>query len=1052
MESLPDDFPKNLLVISTRDYAPLVSGVVFAGIMCYFLFQVVSAQRNRNIFKKLNFQGNEIEIFEQSDDSFFDKYLNEVLYLFENVKADVIVFEDMDRFDASRIFERLREINTLVNLKRGNSHVLRFFYLLRDDIFVSKDRTKFFDFIVPVVPVVDGSNSYNQFISHFSKNGLVSKFSESFLQGLSLYVDDMRLLKNICNEFQIYFYRLNTIELDYDKMLAIVTYKNLFPRDFSDLQLNKGFVFALFANKERFTNEVIRKLQEQIEDRKKRVEAANRELATSSAELDLIFKPRKNYNNVLKPADQTEYNERLQAIVDKADDAIESSKKEIERLEQEIQRTQSLSLASIITRDNIDDIFNLTVENNVGDKNEFHDVKRSEYFDLLKYLIRNAYIDETYADYMTYFYENSLSRIDKTFLRSVTDRKAKFYEYKLMEPFKVFDRLQITDFDQEETLNFSLCEYLLASQSDSVQLTHLIQQVSTRRHYEFVAQYFGYTKYIPDFIRVFTEHWPSMFVDMKSEGGFDSEQLRSFSIFTLYYSDANVLKDMNAEGDLLRYIESNADYLAIDTPNIDQLIEAFTLLDVHFCEIDYEKSDKGLLQAVYVNDLYELNFKNLEMFLKNVIGVNNSEDIRHKSYTLITQGGDTPLLKRVNENMTEYMEVLLSECHKQIMDDEAVAIALLNRMDIDADSKGTYVSYLKTPITALASIEDQTIWEKLLCSTIMLCSESNIMHYFCNKNKLDDILVNFINRATRPLDFASCKAEVTDDQRRDFFVQLIRCNEVLDSIYTQIITSLGFHYNEFSISGIDDSKMRILIDNGIIRMSPNTLTFMRMHYSSEILYYVIQRNICTYAELMTTNLFSHSELCEILSWDISDDIKLNLLEFATNSISVQEKNYSQAVILYILENNLLQDDMTYLYHVYDLYSDEIKCIVYNNAVENINQIIENSQTVAISLKEAILASENIEEDEKMRLIVAEIATAEQTTVCRYLSILGLNEYIKVFDSHSRPKFEINDQNNELLEAFKQRAWIFEYLEDDTRAGYYKIRRREQRKESTHPGS
>ncbi|MFR1060991.1 MAG: hypothetical protein ACLSEY_11185 [Enterocloster sp.] len=49
--------------------------------------------------------------------------------------------------------------------KKGSS----LFYLLRDDIFVSKDRTKFFDYIVPVVPVVDGSNSYDQFISLFQK-------------------------------------------------------------------------------------------------------------------------------------------------------------------------------------------------------------------------------------------------------------------------------------------------------------------------------------------------------------------------------------------------------------------------------------------------------------------------------------------------------------------------------------------------------------------------------------------------------------------------------------------------------------------------------------------------------------------------------------------------------------------------------------------------------------------------------------------------------------------------------------------------------------------
>lgn len=57
-------------------------------------------QKNKNIFRKLNFQGNEIEIFEDCDDSYFDKYLNEVLYLFENANADAIVFEDIDRFNA----------------------------------------------------------------------------------------------------------------------------------------------------------------------------------------------------------------------------------------------------------------------------------------------------------------------------------------------------------------------------------------------------------------------------------------------------------------------------------------------------------------------------------------------------------------------------------------------------------------------------------------------------------------------------------------------------------------------------------------------------------------------------------------------------------------------------------------------------------------------------------------------------------------------------------------------------------------------------------------
>lgn len=255
-------------------------------------------QKNRNVFRKLNFQGNEIEIFEESDDSYFDKYLNEVLYLFENADADVIVFEDMDRFNANRIFERLREVNVLANiqLQKENKKVLRFFYLLRDDIFVSKDRTKFFDYIIPIVPVVDGSNSYDQFISHFKKGGLLEKFDESFLQGLSLYIDDMRLLKNIYNEFVIYFNRLNITELNCNKMLAIIAYKNLFPRDFADLQLNQGFVYTLFDSKKSFIAEEVKRLSERISEIVHKIEMAKTEHLKTIRELDVAYEDKRPVN------------------------------------------------------------------------------------------------------------------------------------------------------------------------------------------------------------------------------------------------------------------------------------------------------------------------------------------------------------------------------------------------------------------------------------------------------------------------------------------------------------------------------------------------------------------------------------------------------------------------------------------------------------------------------------------------------------------------------------------------------------------------------------
>ena len=67
-------------------------------------------------------------------------------------------------------------------------------------------------------------------------------------------------------------------------------------------------------------------------------------------------------------------------------------------------------------------------------KSEYKEIRGSDYFALLKYLIGEGYIDETYADYMTYFYPNSLSVVDKKFLRSVRDKQAKEYTYSLKNP------------------------------------------------------------------------------------------------------------------------------------------------------------------------------------------------------------------------------------------------------------------------------------------------------------------------------------------------------------------------------------------------------------------------------------------------------------------------------------------------------------------------------------------------------------------------------------------------------------------------------------------
>ncbi len=266
-------------------------------------------------------------------------------------------------------------------------------------------------------------------------------------------------------ELIIRYNRLNTTELDCNKMLAIIAYKNLFPQDFADLQLKRGFVYSLFSQKNEFIDKEISSIREQISEKNEEIDRARDEHLKTVEELDIVFEnKKKNYRfgvNALSSQEEKEYAARKEAIEDKLNSRISTIEETRNELEQKIIKLQSSPLKDIITRENISEIFGEKFD--VGVNIDFKEIKDNEYFDLLKYLIWNGYIDETYADYMTYFYENCLSRIDKIFLRSVMDKRAKEYTYKLKNPELVVSRLGLVDFDQEEILNFDLLTYLLHS-------------------------------------------------------------------------------------------------------------------------------------------------------------------------------------------------------------------------------------------------------------------------------------------------------------------------------------------------------------------------------------------------------------------------------------------------------------------------------------------------------------------------------------------------------------------------------------------------------------
>lgn len=1076
--SLPDNILKTILSYTISQYSLLISGIILTILLGIVIYGVVKIQKNKNVFRKLNFQGNEIEIFEESNDSYFDKYLNEVLYLFENAEVDAIVFEDMDRFIVNSIFERLREVNTLVNirlqkdnnkkfrlniwLRKDNKKIIRFFYLLRDDIFVSKDRTKFFDYIIPVVPVLDSSNSYDQFLDLLKKGGILQLFDNNFLQGLSLYIDDMRLLKNIYNEFVIYYNRINTTELDCNKMLAMITYKNLFPRDFSELQLNQGFVFTLFNKKDEFIADEIEEIENQIEEIQKKIKCLNDEHLISTRELSAAIADKylrgynwesKDDNNLssfilgyLNGSKREEYVRRKKSLEDKLAGNISQLEDQIYELEEKKNTLRNQQLYELINRNNINRIFSTTSTNEIGVVREFKEIKSSEYFDLLKYLIRHGYIDETYSDYMTYFYENSLSRVDKIFLRSISDSRAKEHTYRLKNPKLVVSRLKIVDFDQEEALNFDLFAYLLKTPDKVEYLNRFINQLKNTKNYEFVGTFFDTRTALPELVRNLNIRWPEMLAEALDEKNLSEKQIWKYSVYTLYYSDSDTIRLMNQDNVISDYISNERNYLSInDDVDIEKLVAGFRLLEVRFKGIDYEKSNMALFQSIYEESLYVINSENIQLMLCKMCGIEDQEAILHKNYSILCSISDSAIAQYIEKNMAQYIDVMLQMCEGCIMDDETAAVTILNKSDITKEQKEKYIQCLDTVISQIVQVEDSSLWGRLLDNDSVHYSEENIFAYFEKQKgrEIDHTLISFINRHDMILDFSDYNC--AEESKEQLFISFISCNDIDNAKYARLLLSFMFSINKFTESGISDEKIDILIKIHVIQMTKENLVFMRDKYPDHVLNF-INGNIEQYVDIMDNEIFSLQELLEVLKWKVSDEIKIQLMSFTNQAISIINEHYSTKVCIYILENNFLKSDLPELLQSYDNWDKEMQAKIYALALAYISDIIADPQNVSSQLKNRLLYSRELNIESRIDLLIAMLSDLDMEYVKPVLAEWGFDDYIKIFDNRSRPRFEISPISKKILEAFKKKRWIQNYEEDGKKPGLYKIIRRKAPKE------
>ena len=257
------NFPPNLECI---DYILIIISIIAMISLYYLLSNTIKNIIYKGNWSKLTINTMGINVNMENRDfstvSYFDNFLSDVIYLFDESDADFVIFEDLDRFNDHSIFEKLREINLMVNQRRNSAKrkkikKIMFFYVISDEVFSEKkdvsatEKTKFFDVIIPIIPIVNNTNSFDYLKSRLLDDLAITDKNdfETFLYQVSIFIDDLRVLKNIVNEFKIYKeIHKNNIKIDYKQLLALIIYKTLDSSDFNDLVKSKGDLYTQIKN------------------------------------------------------------------------------------------------------------------------------------------------------------------------------------------------------------------------------------------------------------------------------------------------------------------------------------------------------------------------------------------------------------------------------------------------------------------------------------------------------------------------------------------------------------------------------------------------------------------------------------------------------------------------------------------------------------------------------------------------------------------------------------------------------------------------------------
>ena len=841
----------------------MVSNSIFLA-FCVGILAIIARTYRLVLFR---FKVNEVKLpaetvlknSETAAETIFNKNMDEIVYFFEETKYRIVFFEDLDRLEDPSIFIHLRELNTLLNNYDGIKRRIVFVYAIRDDIFTDTDRTKFFEFIIPVIPIINSTNSgeiFLQKLEESEKKGIFHEISQEFILDVSPYVEDMRILQNIYNEFVVYKETIRTdqeLKLSDETMMALIIFKNLYPREFAELQMERGVVKQAFEDKQRYISRQCMKWHNEVDELTQKLEKYHddcleqvKELKTAMlgamvdwqgipysikknswdkypvskimgdsfellqlAELQDVkieyytwnsYQSEKSVNNFQEVFKR--YYERIKNFQFVQEKGVSSIKGEIEDLKKNAHELSGWSLKKLIEEFGVHNVLSEKVVENK----------------LLVFMLRRGYIDEKYANYINYFKGTSITKEDMNYILAVKNMEKLPYNYNLTKVGMVIQRLQPYEFEQKSIFNFILLEYLLSEENDDEKRMILIDQLSDRtvESWEFIDEFIEQTQYKARLIQLLAMRWSDMWNDIVQNISITYERKIFYLQLLIDNVDTKRLFELNDNNKMSGFIEENPDILqqlsSIQDQKVISLIER---LGIIFTNVSIENVSEEVLRYVFENQYYELN----DTMIRRIVEFENDtmlSGLDTRNYTTIISLGYEPLIKYIQENLKQYVkEIILvpnntKEDVEQVMDllermlendpeETKICLELVNHEEICVDDISECCGKFDSDFDKDVKI----LWDELLDKEKVSLKWENIKCYW-DRYKITQELLQYIETNSDQL--ACLKNQCLKKEFAEEFIT----SAIDDSAFEKLLPQLELEF-DIPIETVEKQKVEILI-------------------------------------------------------------------------------------------------------------------------------------------------------------------------------------------------------------------------------------------------